>query len=36
MVDGLMTALNVQKPPANDLRRLGAQMVFTLKMTLVT
>jgi hypothetical protein len=33
--EGLTTALDLQKTPVNDMHRQGAQMVLTLKMTLV-
>jgi hypothetical protein len=33
MAEGLMTALNLQKPVVNNLRRQVAQMVLTLKTT---
>jgi hypothetical protein len=35
VTEGLMTALNLQKPAVNDLRGQGAQVVLTLKMTYV-
>jgi hypothetical protein len=35
VADGLMTALDLQKPLVNDLHGQGAQMVLTLKMTYV-
>jgi hypothetical protein len=35
MAEGLMTALDLQKPPVNDLHGQGVQMVRTLKMTVV-
>jgi hypothetical protein len=33
MAEGLTTALNLQKPPVNDLHGQHVQMVFTLKIT---
>jgi hypothetical protein len=36
MAKGLMTALDLQKPPVNDLCGQGGQMVLTLKMTFVS
>jgi hypothetical protein len=36
MREGLMTALDIQKPLVNDLCGQGAQTVLTLKMTYVT
>jgi hypothetical protein len=35
VVEVLTTALNLQIPPINDLHRQGAQMILTVKMTLV-
>jgi hypothetical protein len=35
VAEALMTALDLQKPLVNDLRRQGAQMVLTLKMTII-
>jgi hypothetical protein len=35
MVEGLTTALSLQKPLINDLHRQGVLMVITLKMNLV-
>jgi hypothetical protein len=34
MAEGLTTALNLQKPPVNDLCRQGAEMALTFKMAL--
>jgi hypothetical protein len=33
--EGLTTALDIQKPPVYDMHKQGAQMVLTLKITLV-
>jgi hypothetical protein len=35
VADGMTTALDLQKPLINDLHGQGAQMVLTLKMTLI-
>jgi hypothetical protein len=35
MAEGLTTALDLKKPPVNDLHMQGAQTVLTLKMTYI-